>query len=71
LVKCSNITDDSVIALARNSHRARTRRDAHGNFVSTEDFYVSSLERVHLSYCIHLTLNVRFPILRRKLSRHS
>lgn len=56
LVKCSGISDESVIALAR-SHRARTRRDAHGNVV-VEDYYYSSLERVHLSYCTHLTLNV-------------
>ncbi|SPN98717.1 related to protein GRR1 [Cephalotrichum gorgonifer] len=54
LVKCSNITDESVIALAR-SHRARTRRDAQGNVIG-EDYYVSSLERVHLSYCLNLTL---------------
>lgn len=56
LVKCSGITDEAVIALAR-SHRAKARRDAHGNVV-VEDYYYSSLERVHLSYCTQLTLNV-------------
>lgn len=56
LVKCVGISDDSVIALTRN-HRPRTRRDVHGNVIG-EDYYVSSLERVHLSYCTHLTLNV-------------
>lgn len=54
LVKCSNITDESVIALARR-HHSRTRRDAHGNIIGG-DYYVSSLERVHLSYCLNLTL---------------
>lgn len=41
LVKCSQITDVGILALAENRN--------------TED----SLERIHLSYCIHLTI---FPI---------
>lgn len=57
LVKCNQITDESVIALARRHTRAR--RDAHGNFIGN-DYYVSSLERVHLSYCLNLTLKVHF-----------
>ncbi|KXJ92590.1 hypothetical protein Micbo1qcDRAFT_117979, partial [Microdochium bolleyi] len=55
LVKCTNITDNSMYALARANHRARQRRDHHGNFVPN-DYHTSSLERVHLSYCINLTL---------------
>lgn len=58
LVKCSSITDESVFALARANHRIRPRRDAQGNVVSDE-YYTSSLERVHLSYCTNLTLKVR------------
>lgn len=58
LVKCSNITDQSVFALARANHRPRNRRDQYGNIVRDE-YYSSSLERVHLSYCTHLTLKVR------------
>jgi len=58
LVKCSNITDDSVYALAQAQ---RPRHDRHGRVrVMTDDpdFMVgSSLERVHLSYCTNLTLN--------------
>ncbi|CAI4212849.1 unnamed protein product [Parascedosporium putredinis] len=50
LVKCSNITDESVIALARRQH-SRSRNGGLG-----PDYYVSSLERVHLSYCLNLTL---------------
>ncbi|KAK4139806.1 SCF E3 ubiquitin ligase complex F-box protein grrA [Dichotomopilus funicola] len=56
LVKCANITDASVIALANANRRPRLRRDAHGNFIPGD--YSSSqscLERVHLSYCINLT----------------
>ncbi|KAH8652105.1 hypothetical protein BX600DRAFT_483350 [Xylariales sp. PMI_506] len=54
LVKCSSITDASMYALARANQRGRPRRDAAGNFVT--DYHHSSLERVHLSYCINLTL---------------
>jgi F-box and leucine-rich repeat protein GRR1 len=63
LVKCSNITDESVYALAQSQ---RPRRDRHGRVMmrddgsSAPDFFAgSSLERVHLSYCTNLTLNVR------------
>lgn len=52
LVKCSNITDNSVYALAQSRTRAVER------LRGTDDFShpVSSLERVHLSYCTNLTL---------------
>ncbi|KAK3946641.1 hypothetical protein QBC32DRAFT_132289 [Pseudoneurospora amorphoporcata] len=58
LVKCSNITDESVYALARANQR-RPRRDADGNLVPGDCYnsmHHSSLERVHLSYCTNLTL---------------
>lgn len=61
LVKCSSITDDSVFALAEAAYRPRVRRDASGMFVGGE-YYASSLERVHLSYCINLTLKVGDPV---------
>lgn len=50
LVKCRAITDRSILALAR------PKISAHST--------VSSLERVHLSYCINLTMDVSggFPI---------
>lgn len=57
LVKCSSITDESVFALAEAAYRPRVRRDASGMFVGGE-YYASSLERVHLSYCVNLTLKV-------------
>ncbi|KAK7912269.1 F-box domain-containing protein [Apiospora marii] len=53
LVKCSNITDASMYALAKANLR-RPRRDANGHVVA--DYHHSSLERVHLSYCINLTI---------------
>jgi F-box and leucine-rich repeat protein GRR1 len=60
LVKCANITDASVIALARANQKMRTRRDANGNYIVGEHYMTpSSLERVHLSYCTLLTLKVR------------
>jgi F-box and leucine-rich repeat protein GRR1 len=43
LVKCQSITDRSILALARS------RSHSPG---------ISSLERVHLSYCINLTMEV-------------
>lgn len=57
LVKCSNITDESMYALAKANARPRSRRDAQGNVIS-DLHYGSSLERVHLSYCVNLTLPV-------------
>ena len=45
LVKCQNITDLSILALARS----RAMSDPLG---------VSCLERVHLSYCVNLTMAV-------------
>lgn len=47
LVKCQAITDRSILALAK------AKLGPHGQIVGT-----SSLERVHLSYCVHLTLQV-------------
>ncbi|PNP47931.1 hypothetical protein TGAMA5MH_00983 [Trichoderma gamsii] len=55
LVKCSSITDASVLALAEAAHRPRVRRDANGMFAGGE-YFSPSLERVHLSYCVNLTL---------------
>lgn len=46
LVKCQLITDQSLWALAR----PKIHQHPHN---------VSSLERVHLSYCVHLTMEVR------------
>ncbi|KAF4978420.1 hypothetical protein FZEAL_5184 [Fusarium zealandicum] len=62
LVKCSSITDDSVFALAEAAYRPRVRRDASGVLVGGE-YYASSLERVHLSYCINLTLKSIMKLL--------
>ncbi|KAI5458496.1 hypothetical protein BGZ63DRAFT_47570 [Mariannaea sp. PMI_226] len=62
LVKCSSITDDSVLALAEAAYRPRVRRDASGMYVGGE-YYASSLERVHLSYCINLTLKSIMKLL--------
>ena len=59
LVKCASITDESVFALADAAYRPRVRRDASGVFVGGE-YFASSLERVHLSYCVNLTLKVSF-----------
>ncbi|KAH6658232.1 hypothetical protein BKA67DRAFT_209184 [Truncatella angustata] len=56
LVKCSNITDASMYALAKANERARSRRDANGNVSTNYHHSSSSLERVHLSYCVNLTL---------------
>ncbi|VUC21700.1 unnamed protein product [Clonostachys rosea] len=55
LVKCNSITDDSVNALAGAAYRPVLRRDANGVLVHGE-YYTPSLERVHLSYCVNLTL---------------
>ncbi|KAJ5054642.1 uncharacterized protein L3040_000909 [Drepanopeziza brunnea f. sp. 'multigermtubi'] len=62
LVKCSNITNASVDALAQSSsHAPRHYRNAAG--VLCEHNQTSSLERVHLSYCINLTLNSIIKLL--------
>jgi F-box and leucine-rich repeat protein GRR1 len=45
LVKCQLITDQSILALARPK-------------VSPDPLGTSSLERVHLSYCVNLTMPV-------------
>ena len=57
LVKCSNITDESVYALAQSQRPRHTHRQA-GSQIEDSYFSGSSLERVHLSYCINLTLKV-------------
>lgn len=61
LVKCGAITDESVYALAKANMRLRSRRDENGNIIPGEHYSTShsSLERVHLSYCVSLTLKVR------------
>lgn len=61
LVKCSNITDASVYALAKANQRYHQRKDADGRSATHHYSSGSSLERVHLSYCTQLTLRVRFP----------
>jgi F-box and leucine-rich repeat protein GRR1 len=52
-----------VFALAQSHGR---QRDRHGRPILRNDhddyFPGSSLERVHLSYCTNLTLNVRSPL---------
>lgn len=61
LVKCQSITDESVYALSHASRRVSnpsgpvdiTYPEFHG-----ANNHVSSLERVHLSYCVNLTLRV-------------
>lgn len=61
LVKCSAITDRSVYALARASHRLRSgpsRSEYSHSFYPSAINLGSSLERVHLSYCTLLTLDV-------------
>lgn len=52
LVKCRSITDKSILALAR----PRTS--------SSHPVWVSSLERVHLSYCVNLQpkVSAHFPL---------
>jgi F-box and leucine-rich repeat protein GRR1 len=51
LVKCAGITDDSIYSLAAGE--MRNGRKVNG---------ISVLERVHLSYCTQLTLNVSLPL---------
>lgn len=62
LVKCSLITDESVFALA-NAHRTRRAAAELARHPHLKDHidgrpshHTNSLERVHLSYCINLTL---------------
>ena len=52
LVKCHNITDRSILALAKSCQASARSRGGLGH---------SLLERVHLSYCLHLSLDVSFP----------
>ncbi|KKA26324.1 hypothetical protein TD95_003516 [Thielaviopsis punctulata] len=49
LVKCNQITDASINVIARNCAMRAMRPDSEG-------LYGASLERVHLSYCVGLTL---------------
>lgn len=52
LVKCNSITDKSILALAKANSEPRAKPQGP-----------SFLERVHLSYCIHLTLRVSIILL--------
>ena len=52
LVKCNSITDKSILALAK-ANNLESRAKSQGP---------SFLERVHLSYCVHLTLQVSVRI---------
>lgn len=52
LVKCAGITDRSIYALAMGSHEVKNGRRTN---------VPSVLERVHLSYCTLLTLDVSSP----------
>ena len=65
LVKCQSITDRSILALAKATVEPRQKPMAQ-----------SLLERVHLSYCINLTLQVRptsilVPIMLTSVSGYS
>lgn len=51
LVKCHSITDKSILALAKANLEPRSKPQGP-----------SFLERVHLSYCVHLTLQVASPV---------
>lgn len=57
LVKCQSITDRSILALARPR-------------VSPHPLGVSCLERVHLSYCVNLTMEVSLSDLTSCFSKH-
>lgn len=52
LVKCQAITDQSILALAR------PRASAHHHHSGCHSNSSSSLERVHLSYCVQLKMDV-------------
>lgn len=60
LVKCHLITNDSVLALSNNSRRYFHPQDItiDGQTYPGLPSTGSSLERVHLSYCTNLTLEV-------------
>jgi F-box and leucine-rich repeat protein GRR1 len=58
LVKCANITDESVYALARAQRRSYRTPVGPNIDDATTQYQSSSLERVHLSYCTNLTLKV-------------
>lgn len=66
LVKCHLITNDSVLALSNNSRRLFQPRSSDGrDYIKENSSYdgrtgLSSLERVHLSYCTNLTLEVGY-----------
>lgn len=68
LVKCQNLTDRSIFALAKGASASARREMSYppgSNHVSARGFSGNqregpSLERVHLSYCVHLTLQVGF-----------
>lgn len=51
LVKCNAITDQCILALAKANVEPRTKSQGP-----------SFLERVHLSYCVHLTLQVSVQV---------
>ena len=51
LVKCLNITDESIMAIAGVSMDINNRQH-------TRSWPTSNLERVHLSYCINVSLQV-------------
>lgn len=62
LVKCANITDNSVLALAQADRRVHPDHQGRSRAPWNRPGS-SSLERVHLSYCINLSLTVSRPIL--------
>ena len=70
LVKCQLITDESVYALSHASRRvSNPAGPADITFPDVQGMHnhVSSLERVHLSYCTNLTLRVSLYNITRKL----
>ena len=60
LVKCAGITDRSIYALAMGSHEVKNGRRTN---------ILSVLERVHLSYCTLLTLDVSTINYRLQISK--
>ena len=55
LVKCTEITDRSILALAKAYSESRDPRQRNHQ-------PASNLERVHLSYCTNITLSVRLTL---------